>query len=144
MRTLITRLIIVAAAAMMLLSLLGSSCWEPKDRDNPLDPQSDYWNGRPLELAVEIIDTGAVPFTRLTWRALDHHRVTGYNVFKDNIHTSALIYELIGSTDIDQTWLIDTVESATFAYWYFVSAVLDDGLDSVVSDSVCNERILPE
>ncbi|UCC43066.1 MAG: hypothetical protein JSU65_07895 [Candidatus Zixiibacteriota bacterium] len=140
MKTLFTRIILVIAAAMMLLSLLGSSCWEPKDRTNPLDPRSDYWDGRPLELAIEIVDTGALPYTHLTWRALEHHRVTGYHVFKDDIHTSTLTYIHIASTGIDQTWLIDTVENTSFAYWYFVSAILDNGLDSVVSDSVCNDR----
>lgn len=140
MRTLFSRIIIIVAAALMLVSLLGSSCWEPKDRDNALDPQSDYWDGRPLELAVVLVDTGAVPFTHLTWRALDHHRVTGYNIYKENGATSALDYTCIGSTGIDQTWYIDTVDNAHFAYWYFVAAILDDGIDSVVSDSIANDR----
>ncbi|UCD63257.1 MAG: hypothetical protein JSW34_10970 [Candidatus Zixiibacteriota bacterium] len=146
MKKFLSRLVTASAVVATAFSLLGSQCWEPKDRLNPLDPRADYWEGRPLDLAAEIAidsasDTLPVVTVTVTWRDLEHDRLTAYHVFCYYSLTPNQIYDYLGSRPPGETSFVDTVDNSNWEYWYYVAAILDSGIDSVVSDTVITERL---
>ena len=156
MRTAISKIVTVFIIAAAGLMLLGSRCfYEPKERVNPLDPRNIYSNSRPQIEAILIdtmVDTGLTKMVRLNWALIDHWHVTGYNLFRymrvetgdttDTISDSAFVFRCITSKAPDETAFTDTLADPIWRHFYFMTAILDGGVDSLVSDTVRNPSIL--
>lgn len=146
MRTAVTRLIVIVVILGVGSVLLGSGCfWEPKERVNPLDSRNPYTNSRPkLEamLIDTVTDTGPATMVRLEWDRIDHWHVTGYNLFRymklDTSDTGHHIFFCIASEDDSVSSFTDTLADPFYRHFYFMTAVLDDGYDSLFSDTVRN------
>jgi hypothetical protein len=164
MKTVISRIVTGFAIVATGLMLLGARCfYEPEERVNPLDPRNVDGNNRPQMEAIlfdTIVDTGLAKMVKLNWAIIDHWHVTGYNLYRylevetcwvcdtcdpvDIICDSFFRFECIASKNPDESTFTDTLADPIMPHYFFMTAVLDYGADSLVSDTVRNPSSLLE
>ena len=128
----------------LLVLVLGCSM-NPKERANPLDPLNPETGIDPFHLHLSFVEVAVGEDTatkiKLDWNNIDHSALDEYHIYRRVANYFEDWLTLVAVTSPGESSYIDLESDPRERYYYQVTATFNEGVDSLSSESVVNNRL---